>query len=171
MSPLQTGDLGPSNDSESASSSSLLSEEDKVEEDKYERAADPEKKRGMGMRHLPAVAALAGAEETFRTPPRLRSTSASSNSNNLNRFQSQSTSATPGRGRPWNTPGRSSAVDGSSPGVEWGWGADPFGGRAEVEAELERFWMRGEAAQGSGGSVMTPRMWSPGAPLGGAHAW
>ncbi|KAI5481260.1 hypothetical protein MNV49_004880 [Pseudohyphozyma bogoriensis] len=106
--------------------------------------SDPEKKRVMGARHLPAVAALADASETFRTPPRLRSPS------------SRSTASVGPGAKAWGTPYAGGRV-GMSPGFAAaagmsggdgysGWG-DPFGGRAEVEAELERFWSLQETGE------------------------
>jgi hypothetical protein len=121
--------------------------------------SDPSKKsRATGLRHLPAVSALADACETFRSPPRhLRSPSTRA----INSFGM----STPGaKGRAWGTPGRLGGSPGTGDGA-WGWG-DPFGG--QVEAELERFGRGGDSVQGSGSSSVLPRLYwpSPSAPGG-----
>lgn len=130
-------------------------------------SADPEKKRAAGLRHIPAVAAIADASfaaETFRSPPpsttrgHLRSPSGKS----FGAAFHSSIMSTPGAraGRAWGMSPGVGGIDGS-----WGFGDS-------LEAELERFGAAGEQVMGSGGSSLgAPRLYWPSPGMGNHGAW
>ncbi|SCV68692.1 BQ2448_813 [Microbotryum intermedium] len=128
-------------------------------EDKFSSFADPEKKRLPGMRHIPAVAALAdgAASHAFRSPPpysarHVRSPSGRAPSSAGRAFQSALLSTPLGV--------RSRASWGMSPGVGSGAGAG-WGFDDSLEAELERFGGAPDNLQTSGESSILPRLYWP----------
>ncbi|SCZ90773.1 BZ3500_MvSof-1268-A1-R1_Chr1-3g02236 [Microbotryum saponariae] len=128
-------------------------------EDKFAFSADPEKKRLPGMRHIPAVAALAdgAASHAFRSPPpysarHVRSPSGRAHSSAGGAFQSALLSTPLGV--------RSRASWGMSPGTGGGAGAG-WGFDDSLEAELERFGGVADNVQTSGGSSIMPRLYWP----------
>lgn len=159
MSPLQASE---DKFSSSSSTSSLSS-----------YSVDPEKKhRANGMRHLPAVAALADASsaaDMFRSPPQTR---------HLRSPSSRSlTSGGPFQAALMSTPGARAGARawGMSPGVMTGDGGWGFGD--SLEAELER--MEGAAGEnllavtgsGSSSNLLPRHFWPSPGPAHANTAW